>query len=141
MVFSSRISRRSYGVVVMVLGSGGVSVSPSSADEACKGLLTSTAPPQITLKPDIVQSPHTTEFPQITELPFKIVLNSPPQITESPQMTESPHTTVKSRRILTFPVIELKLAMGDSAGSVARSVLASAALMSRYPAPTAKISD
>src|SRR5208283_4996419 len=101
--------------------------------------------PQITPKPVRLLLPHTTEVPQTTELPVTLL----PQTTDVPQTTEDPqHTELLDIhelpfRRFTFLAEELYETLGDKADPTfagARSLLASAAATSRYPAPTVNIS-
>src|SRR5213082_1676859 len=88
--------------------------------------------PQTTLKPSLVIEPQQTLLPQTTDVPFTN--------TFVPQTPESPQTTLVPVTKETLCVVGSQTAVGDAVEASAKSLLDSAAAISRYPAPTVKMS-
>src|SRR5207245_3040551 len=84
--------------------------------------------PHTTLKPEESLEPQTAELPQTTDLPHTTLL---PHTTELSQTTLLPHTTLVPVTKSTVCVVGSYTAVGDAAEASARSLLDSAAAISR----------
>src|SRR3989440_12384740 len=85
--------------------------------------------PQTTLKPSLVLEPQQTLLPQSTDVPFTNTFV--PQTTEVSQTASVPQTTLLPVSKETLCVVGSKTAVGDTAEAPARSLLDSAAAISR----------
>src|SRR6266566_4948261 len=94
-------------------------------------------PCDIAVDLSVETSPQTTPLPHTT---LKPELSLVPQTTELPHTTLLPQTTLVPSTRYTVWVLWSKVTEGDIAEPFARSLLASAAGMLRYPAPIVKMS-
>src|SRR5436309_1852143 len=85
--------------------------------------------PQTTLKPLLELEPQQTLLPQSTDVPFTNTFV--PQTTEASQTASVPQTTLVPVSKETLCVVGSKTAVGDTAEAPARSLLDSAAAISR----------
>src|SRR6516162_6421412 len=105
--------------------------------------------------PQIAEFPHMAELPHMAEFPHIALLGMNPSAPQTVLLSHTvggapacafkiaaiPQGVLESVTKYTFPLAVSNVAVGDLAAPVALSLFISAAWISRYPAPTVKMSD